>query len=147
MTITRGHDHISQGGGDPQHWALSDSSGISTCITEKAQGLLDWLKTFFYFPLTITWGRDHTCQEGGSLALALNDSPGISTCTTEKAQGLLDQLKTFNSMTIAWGRDHISRRGGDQQHWALKDIPGIPTCITEKAQGLLDRLKTLIKKK
>ena len=24
------------GGGDPQHWA------------EKAQGLLDWLKTFFY---------------------------------------------------------------------------------------------------
>ena len=54
MIIGWGHDHITRGGGgDPQHWALHDSHGISTCMTEKAQGLLDWLKTFFYFPMTI----------------------------------------------------------------------------------------------
>ena len=62
MTIAWGCNHITgTGGGEgyPQHWAINESPGISTCITENTQGLLDWLKTFFYFPMTKTWGRDH----------------------------------------------------------------------------------------
>ena len=94
------------GGGNHQYQALNESPGISTCITEKAQGLLDQLKTLFYFHMTIAWGRDHISQGGGGAQhWALTKSPGISTCITEKAQRLLDWLKTFFCfpMTIAWG--------------------------------------------